>query len=208
MTSIGLISDVHAEPAPLQQALELFAQARVDHVICVGDIAGYGHQLQRTVDLLMAASCESVMGNHEWRYLASTPPGPRTEIQDYFQSLPAFLEYRLHDLLMHVVHAQPPAECEGGMRLLDRSGKLDPVQCDLWQRRLAAFDYQVLVVGHTHQVFSHWFGNMLVINPGSSAYNHSCAILRMPQREVTFHALCGKSIIRSWNWGSHQLGEA
>jgi predicted phosphodiesterase len=38
----------------------------------------------------------------------------------------------------------------------------------------------VLVVGHTHQVFAETVGGVLVVNPGSSAFNHSCAILSLP----------------------------
>ena len=45
MTSIGLISDVHATPTPIEEALSIFKQAGVEQVFCAGDIAGYGDQL-------------------------------------------------------------------------------------------------------------------------------------------------------------------
>jgi predicted phosphodiesterase len=63
----------------------------------------------------------------------------------------------------------------------------------------------VLIVGHTHQVFTEYLGDILVINPGSSAFNHSCAILHLPEMRVQTFALSGKAIERTWNWGEHMI---
>ncbi|HEC11905.1 MAG TPA: metallophosphoesterase, partial [Acidiferrobacteraceae bacterium] len=40
-TKIGIISDLHATPAPVAEALSIFDQQGVDEVLCAGDIAGY-----------------------------------------------------------------------------------------------------------------------------------------------------------------------
>jgi predicted phosphodiesterase len=37
---LGLISDVHASPASLQEALEIFARENVSDIVCAGDVAG------------------------------------------------------------------------------------------------------------------------------------------------------------------------
>ena len=34
MTSIGLISDVHATPAPIEEALSIFKRAGVEQALC------------------------------------------------------------------------------------------------------------------------------------------------------------------------------
>ena len=39
-TRIGLISDVHATPEPVAEALALFKSQAVDEIFCLGDIAG------------------------------------------------------------------------------------------------------------------------------------------------------------------------
>ena len=46
---IGLISDVHATLKPLQQALAIFEAQGVETILCAGDVAGYGKQLEQTV---------------------------------------------------------------------------------------------------------------------------------------------------------------
>ncbi len=61
-TKIGLISDVHATPAPLEEALSIFLEERVDLICCAGDIAGYGGELERTVELLVGSQCNAVSG--------------------------------------------------------------------------------------------------------------------------------------------------
>jgi hypothetical protein len=43
-----------------------------------------------------------------------------------------------------------------------------------------------------------------VINPGSCCFNHSCAILTLPQKQVEWFGLSGQPISRVWNWGENQ----
>ena len=63
--------------------------------------------------------------------------------------------------------------------------------------------HDVLVVGHTHQLFTERLGGTLVINPGSTQFNHSCAILSLPDLEVRIFSLSNQAPLKSWNWGAH-----
>jgi predicted phosphodiesterase len=102
-----------------------------------------------------------------------------------------------------MVHAQPPDACHGGIKLLSREGVVQPDRIALWTEGLQGFEPDVLVVGHTHQVFAEQVGNTLVVNPGSSAFNYSCAILRLPEMTVEVFPLSGKAIEKTWNWSDH-----
>ena len=42
---------------------------------------------------------------------------------------------------------------------------------------------------------------VLVINPGSTQFNHTCMILTLPEMTVQTFALQGKDPVKSWNWG-------
>ena len=68
-TRIGLISDVHATPGPVAEALTCFKSRGVEQVFCLGDIAGYGEELEETVALLITHQCRAIQGNHEAWYL-------------------------------------------------------------------------------------------------------------------------------------------
>jgi len=43
------------------------------------------------------------------------------------------------------------------------------------------------------------------VNPGSSAFNHSCAILHLPQMTMQVFPLSGKAIEKNWIWSDHVM---
>ncbi len=197
---IGLISDVHATAEPVQEALTLFRQNNVDNIICVGDIAGYGEELDQTVELLLKGKCQVISGNHDTWFLDKTVPEDQQWIKNYFANLPATLEFTVEDKHLYVVHASPPCSNMKGIKLLDKHGEIIPARMDRWTKNLERYNYDVLIVGHTHQVFSERLGNMLVINPGSTKFNHACAILTLPDLEVQIFPLSNKELQKVWNW--------
>ncbi|RLA32565.1 MAG: hypothetical protein DRR03_08545, partial [Gammaproteobacteria bacterium] len=117
-TRLGLVSDVHATTAPLAAALVLFQDEGVDQVICAGDIAGYGDELETTVNLLESSGCRAICGNHDRWHLARTlgQPGP---VDAYLDGLAMTLDLTVEGRHVHVVHASPPGSLMEGIRLLD-----------------------------------------------------------------------------------------
>jgi len=205
MVLIGLISDVHASPEPVAEALSIFEKAGVDQVFCAGDIAGYMDQLDETIKLLVANNCQTIMGNHDLLYLDHYDDEMDNDAVTFLRQLPASLETNIAGKRVYMVHAQPPDGCHGGIKLLDKAGELQADKIALWTEKLQPFNYDVLVVGHTHQVYAEMIGNILVVNPGSSAFNNCCAILRLPEMTVEMFALSGKPIDKTWNWGEHMI---
>jgi len=208
MALIGLISDVHATPAPVAEALSIFEQAGVEQVFCAGDIAGYREELEQTIELLVESGCQSILGNHDLLYMDHYADDPGNRAVAYFRQLPSLIDTMIAGKRVYMVHAHPPDACHGGIKLLDKQGKVQPDRVASWTEQLQTFDRDVLVVGHTHQVFAEQAGNTLMVNPGSSAFNHSCAILRLPEMTVQTFPLSGKRIEKNWNWSDHVIGSA
>lgn len=197
-TRIGLLSDIHATAAPLREALAIFAREGVDLILCPGDIAGYGEDLEEVVELLRQADCQCVRGNHErWAIGREDLPG---NLVSWLVGLPLWQEYVIEGVTLYLVHASPPDSDMDGIKLLDETGELLPQELDYWRERLQGFGHDVLVVGHTHQVYAEQLGETLVINPGSTAFNHSCAILHLPECYIEWFGVGGE-ISRVWNWG-------
>jgi len=207
-TRIGLISDVHASPVALAEALHIFAEQRVDDIICAGDIAGYYDTLLPTVQLLIGSGCKAIIGNHDQTWLEKNRGEDDTEdhkeIRDYLQKLPQTLELVVEGKRLFVVHANPPSEQHGGIKLRDRYGNLVAERQDNWTKSLVDFDHDVLIVGHTHQVYAEQLGRVLVINPGSVPFNHSCMILSLPDLSVETYALGDREIAHCWNFSMQQ----
>jgi putative phosphoesterase len=197
-TRIGLLSDIHATAAPLREALAIFAREEVDMLLCPGDIAGYGEELEAVVELLWQVDCQYVRGNHErW---AIGREDIRGDILAWLVGLPLQREYVIEGMNIYMVHASPPDSDMDGIKLLDENGELIPQEVDYWRGRLKGFAYDILLVGHTHQAYAEQLDDTLVINPGSTAFNHSCAILHLPERRVEWFGVGGE-ISRAWNWG-------
>ena len=201
MTKLGLISDPHAYPEPVAEALAIFKQAQVDAIWCTGDIAGYGEDLDATIRLLQTSNCQSILGNHEIWYLEELADQAETATTRYLRSLPLVIHTDIDGKRIYMVHASPPDSMMDGIRLLDQHGNLIASEQQYWSERLAQFDADVLIVGHTHQVFAERLGATLVINPGSTRFNHSCAILSLPELTLQWFALSGLPIQTRWNWG-------
>jgi putative phosphoesterase len=200
-TRIGLLSDVHAKPAPVAEALSIFKREQVDSIICPGDIAGYFDEVRAVTDLLLESNCQTIIGNHDQSYLESHQQERNSAEYRFLDALPETLEYEIEGRRVYVVHAHPPASQHGGIKLLDVDGELIPEQKKYWQQALKDMNYDVLIVGHTHQVFAEQLGHVLVINPGSTQFNHTCMILTLPEMTVQTFALQGKGPVKSWNWG-------
>jgi len=200
-TKIGLISDTHSTTAPLKEALEIFEREKVNITICAGDIAGYGEdQLEETIDLLQANHCLMISGNHDYYDAATMPEIGSDKIKMFFDSLPTHLEITIENKHIYVVHASPPDAQHDGIKLLDPDGRVFEDRIKHWENELKDFEYDILIVGHTHQIFSENMGNILVINPGSTTFNHNCSILHLPDMHVQNFALSGKTPIKVWNW--------
>ncbi|MCW8917301.1 MAG: metallophosphatase family protein [Gammaproteobacteria bacterium] len=204
-TRIGLISDPHASAPPLAEALALFRREGVTRVLCAGDMGGYGAQLDETVALLQTHNVLAVRGNHEQWALQQEQFAGSAASRAYFAALPDFLMLTIEGISLYMVHAEPPNRVTRGLRLFDRHGERLPEVVDEWHERLRGFGHEVLILGHTHQAYAEWLGATLVINPGSCCFNHSCAILTLPQKQVEWFALGGQPISRVWNWGENQL---
>lgn len=206
-TRIGLISDPHATAAPVEEALSLFKAAGVDRIFCAGDIAGYGNELEQTLDLLVEGDCRAISGNHDLWYVEDSADKPETRTRTFFSNLPSVLELTIEGKKLYMVHASPPRSYLEGIKLLDERGEILPERKQEWSERLQGFEYDVLVVGHTHQVFAERLANTLVINPGSTKFNHSCAILELPGLAFQVLPLSDKRVVKSWNWGTNQIAK-
>lgn len=204
-TRIGLLSDVHATPGPVAEALAIFRREGVSHILCGGDIAGYGEALDETVALLKQAECRSVLGNHDQWYLEQSGKAESAETEPYLRALPLARSFILEGKFIYLVHASPPIATMDGIRLLDAEGQLIPDRISQWTERLAPFGFDVLLVGHTHQIFAEWLGKTLVINPGSTLFNHSCAVLTLPQGELEWFGLSGYEPVPIWYWGTSPM---
>ena len=164
-------------------------------------MAGYGEQLAECIALLQANDCRVIFGNHDRWYLEQAETDRDASAAAYLAGLPVFKQANIEGKSVYMVHASPPDSLTDGIRLLDENGALIPEQVAWWSRYLGTFAHDVLIVGHTHQLYSERLAGVQVINPGSTCFNHACGILTLPVMQLELHGLSGHAPLRAWHWG-------
>ena len=62
---LGVISDVHANLPALEAAIEFLRAARVDEILCLGDVVGYGPHPNEVIERLRAEKIPTALGGHD-----------------------------------------------------------------------------------------------------------------------------------------------
>jgi len=197
---IGLISDIHAKPIPLKNALKIFEEKKVDVIYNMGDTAGYFEELEECVRILQDNNILTILGNHDQWYIDLTNDLQSEWVADYLKSLITDYSFSTDELTIQLNHEAPLGTDIKGIKLLDKDGVLIPESIAKWEVLLKDFKADILIVGHTHQVFAEIIGNTFVINPGSTVFNNSCAILTIPNKNIQFYELSEAGIQSTWNW--------
>ena len=61
----GMISDIHANLEALEATLRELEQHQVDHIICLGDVVGYGANPEECCQLIKSVTTHTILGNHD-----------------------------------------------------------------------------------------------------------------------------------------------
>jgi len=66
---LAVISDIHANMEALTAVLDDIATRKVEQIICLGDVVGYGPEPKECVDKVMEVASVTLMGNHDFAVL-------------------------------------------------------------------------------------------------------------------------------------------
>lgn len=180
---IGLIGDVHAEDALLEQALEFLTHAQspagpVDALLCTGDVADGGGCIERACALLQQHGVHTVRGNHDrWlltdrvRHIeqAHQRDSLSAKAHRYLASLPQTLSFETPmgiGLLCHGVAHKDQAKVWPGTERMAPEGNA------LLDTMIAERDYRVLLNGHMHFRTVIHFQDLALLNAGTLKPRH------------------------------------
>jgi putative phosphoesterase len=173
LVRLGLIGDVHAEDEALKLVLEELERRQVDAILCVGDIADGGGDVNRTCALLEDHHVITVAGNHD-RWLLSDElrdaPGA-TAARSLNARSRAFLDSLPSTLRLTTVRG-PLLLCHGVGDDDMASVKPDHLRHDLerneaLKRVLAGPPLDVMVNGHTHRAMVRRVRHLTIVNAGT-----------------------------------------
>jgi diadenosine tetraphosphatase ApaH/serine/threonine PP2A family protein phosphatase len=62
---VAIISDIHSNLEALQKALEIIDEKKVEEIVCLGDLVGYGANPNECVELTRKRARRILLGNHD-----------------------------------------------------------------------------------------------------------------------------------------------
>lgn len=175
---IAVISDIHSNLAALRIAIEFIKSEKVDDVICLGDVVGYGPRPNECVELVRKYARVCLMGNHDHAVLGLTDTYSFNQYardavdwtkrnltaanRAYLENLPFFYE----EGKMLFVHSTPVKPEEWHYILSEYEAR----------QYLQKISQSICFVGHSHipVVFSLKKGSIykeeLILNPEEDKY--------------------------------------
>lgn len=170
---IAVISDVHGNLEALKAAITDIESKKVDTVICLGDLVGYGPYPNEVVKLIREKKLLTILGNYDaavleekFNYIRDNEvnkfcmPWAAKELTDenrrYLTSLPRQINLEFQNKRFYFVH--------GSTRSINEYLKENSKEAE---ETMLSFDGDVLVCAHTHIPYNKIYGTKLLLNDGS-----------------------------------------
>jgi putative phosphoesterase len=175
---IALISDIHGNFIALQTVLTDIEKARVDQIVCLGDVAANGPQPREVIETLRELGCPVARGNTDEWFLIPQTYDPNSEKE---QRLMAMLNWAMEkfspaDLdFMQTFQPKIQVQMDDSTTLLCFHGSpqanthviLATTPDDELARVIGNQHAAVMAGGHTHEQMLRRFRDATIINPGS-----------------------------------------
>jgi len=166
----AIFSDVHANLHALNRVLEDIEQQKVDQIICLGDLVGYGAFPNQVVDKIRE-TCEVVIaGNHDH---AAINLMDISAFNEYAHRAVIWTRQKLTADNVRWLQARPMSKVVEDIQFVHAS----PINPSKWdyifskddaQRAMEKADASTVFVGHTHVPFDYTTRNGRIINVGSA----------------------------------------
>ncbi|MBV7272910.1 metallophosphoesterase family protein [Clostridiaceae bacterium UIB06] len=170
---IAVISDIHGNVEALKTALENIEEKKVDTIICLGDLVGYGPYPNEVVEIIKSKKIMNILGNYDaavleekFNYIRDNEvnkfcmPWAAKELsaenKSYLRSLPRQVILKYENKKIYFVH--------GSVRSINEYLKEG---CTEAEEVMNTFDGDILVCAHTHIPYERFYNGKLLLNDGS-----------------------------------------
>lgn len=148
----GIISDIHGNLEGLQAVLRECSLARVQAILCTGDIVGYGANPKECLEIIRQFKVITVAGNHDWAV------GGRLDFSHFTDDGRAAVEWtRLHLSIEDITYLNAIELSVKNRDFILTHASLDQPQQFMYMTDMskiipsfALMDVAVCFIGHTH----------------------------------------------------------
>lgn len=170
---IAVISDIHGNIYALMRALEAIEDEKVDSIICLGDLVGYGPHPNEVVGMIRRRNILCIKGNYdasvvdgEFSYIRETKINSftlpwtcdeiRAENRYYLSNLPTSLTLEIGGKKILFLHGSP-----------NKINEYLFEDAEITTSVMESLSQDILVCAHTHIPSVKEYNNKLFINVGS-----------------------------------------
>ncbi|MCA9730812.1 MAG: metallophosphoesterase family protein [Deferribacteres bacterium] len=148
----GLISDIHANLEALEAVLSELEKAKVDDILCLGDLIGYGPDPDKCVELVRTNTKYTIAGNHDHAILGLIDT---RFFNDFAKKSVEWTKVQLSQTSLEFLHTLPLVAKEENFTLVHAS----PARPEAWNYILSVDDASdnfnyiqgiCCFVGHSH----------------------------------------------------------
>src|SRR5690242_17337996 len=182
---IAIISDIHGNLVALEEVMSELSERKIEHVLCLGDVASGGPQPREVLDLLRAEGCPVIMGNTDAILLqpidtAQTQSSAKAEntFSYYVQEAERWSAQQLTESDRDYIRTFQPTYAWPlpqqktllGYHGSPRSFRERLLATTPDEQLAAAFDgfqAHIFAGGHTHIPMLRRYRDVIVLNPGS-----------------------------------------
>jgi len=148
----ALFSDIHGNLEALEVVLDAIRKAKVDRMVCLGDLVGYGASPNECVDLVRASGAATIAGNHDHAALGLLDI---SEFNDHARAAILWTQEAITPSTAEWLREREMVVVEPGLRIAHASPGnpdhwnyiLTPIDADC---EFPKFDEPVCFVGHSH----------------------------------------------------------
>lgn len=170
---IAVISDIHGNLEALKEAFSNIEKRKVDTVVCLGDLVGYGPYPNEVVEFIKEKHILNILGNYDaavlekkFNYIRDNKinkfsmPWAADELKEenksYLKALPREINFKFSHKEICFVH--------GSTRSINEYLKEGSTEA---REVMESFTGDVLVCAHTHIPYENNYGSKILINDGS-----------------------------------------
>jgi len=168
---VAFISDIHSNLEALEVVIKDIDKLKIKKIFCIGDVIGYGANPNDCLKIIKKRKIPCCLGNHEFAVIREETYGLNIfaaeaimwtvdqitkDNLEFIKNFPEKVETKLKGIKILMVHGSP----------------FDPINEYVYpeyplERIVDEFDYDVIIISHTHIPFIRKIRECLIINSGA-----------------------------------------
>jgi len=148
----GIISDIHSNLSALQATLKVLDKSKIDRLVCLGDIVGYGPEPNECIRLIEENADVFIAGNHDYTAVGKSPD---TYFNQHAKTALDWTRRELSDHSWQLLHGARLRHQENNLLFVHAT----PNNPEYWNyipslieayTAFSGFHEQICFIGHSH----------------------------------------------------------